>query len=121
MDAGFQLPALLLQLPVLLLCQCLAALIPQQGVVGQDSAVERGMAWKIDMDGGEDSARKTLMCREEAGLAQAAFVQSFIQSFINLCRHCWGTSPSLVSSLALGTLFGAFQHVLSSNSALNLP
>lgn len=58
--------------------------------MGQDSAVERGMAWKIDMDGGEDSARKTLMCREEAGLAQRAFVQSFIQPFIQSVQALLG-------------------------------
>lgn len=65
-DTGLQLFTLVLKIFLLLLRQCLATL-PEQGVVGQNSTVQWGMAWKTKYRRKITTVpTKTSMYREEA-------------------------------------------------------
>lgn len=87
LHTGLQLPALVLQLFTLLFWQCQAAPVPQQCVVGQDSTVQRGMAWGGSDDGPHQSSTKRGGCEllmelwvsllTEGELDQVAFKGAF--------------------------------------------
>lgn len=70
-DTGLQLFALALKVFLLLLCQCLATLLPEQRVVGQNSTVEWGMTWK-GKDGKEIATvpARLLITERERGRAE---------------------------------------------------
>lgn len=68
LDAALQLLALVLETFLLLLRHPWVPLLPQQGVVGQDSTVQGGMAWKTGREGGDNSPRDNDGKRGRKGL-----------------------------------------------------